>query len=58
MKKERHPQYEKTTISCACGLTYEVGSTKKEMKVNVCSNFHFFTGKQNFVDTGGRVGTV
>jgi large subunit ribosomal protein L31 len=56
VKKELHPNYEKTTISCACGSSYEVGSTKKEMKVEICSNCHpFFTGKQKFVDTGGRV---
>ncbi|MGI6319114.1 MAG: 50S ribosomal protein L31 [Firmicutes bacterium] len=56
MKKDIHPPYEKTTITCACGSVYEVGSTKKNMKVEICSNCHpFFTGKQKFVDTGGRV---
>jgi len=56
MKKEIHPPYTKTKITCACGSTYEVGSTRKELKVEICSNCHpFFTGKQKFVDTGGRV---
>ncbi len=56
MKKEIHPPYAKTTITCACGSTYEVGSTRKELKVEICSHCHpFFTGKQKFVDTGGRV---
>ncbi len=56
MKKGVHPEYVKSKITCACGSTYEVSSTKKEMKVEICSNCHpFFTGKQKFVDTGGRV---
>ncbi len=56
MKKEIHPSYVKTKITCACGSSYEVGSTKKDLKVEICSNCHpFFTGKQKFVDTGGRV---
>jgi large subunit ribosomal protein L31 len=56
VKKGVHPEYVKSKITCACGSTYEVSSTKKEMKVEICSNCHpFFTGKQKFVDTGGRV---
>lgn len=56
MKKDIHPGYEKTKIACACGSAYEVGSTVKDMKVEICSNCHpFFTGKQKFVDSGGRV---
>lgn len=56
MKKELHPEYELTTIKCACGSTFETGSTKDELKVEICSNCHpFFTGKQKFVDSGGRV---
>jgi len=56
VKKEIHPAYEKTKITCACGSAYEVGSTVKDMKVEICSNCHpFFTGKQKFVDSGGRV---
>ena len=56
MKKDIHPKYEKATISCACGNTFETGSTKKIMKVEICSVCHpFFTGKQKIVDTAGRV---
>lgn len=56
MKKDIHPKYEKTKITCACGSVYELGSTRKEMRVEICSKCHpFFTGKQKFVDTGGRV---
>lgn len=56
MKKEIHPEYVKTVIRCACGATFEAGSTKEELKVEICSNCHpFFTGKQKFVDSGGRV---
>ena len=56
MKKKIHPKYEKATISCACGSSFETGSTKKNMKVEICSACHpFFTGKQKIVDTAGRV---
>ena len=56
MKENIHPQYEKTTITCACGAVFETKSTKKEMRVDVCSKCHpFFTGKQKLVDVGGRV---
>ena len=56
MKKEIHPKYGKATISCACGNSFETGSTKKNMKVEICSVCHpFFTGKQKIIDTAGRV---
>jgi len=56
MKKDIHPKYEKAIISCACGNTFETGSTKKNMKVEICSVCHpFFTGKQKIIDTAGRV---
>lgn len=56
MKKEIHPQYEKTIIKCACGNEVEVGSTKKDIRVEICSKCHpFFTGKQKLVDTAGRI---
>ncbi len=56
MKEGLHPNYEKTTIRCACGATFEVGSTKKDIKVEICSKCHpFYTGKQKLVDTSGRV---
>jgi len=56
MKKGIHPKYEKSIISCACGNSFETGSTKKSMKVEICSVCHpFFTGKQKIIDTAGRV---
>jgi large subunit ribosomal protein L31 len=56
MKQGIHPEYEKTKITCACGNVLEVGSTKKDMSVEICSKCHpFFTGKQKLVDTEGRV---
>lgn len=57
MKPEIHPTYnEKVTVTCACGNSFEVGSTASELSVEVCSNCHpFYTGKQKLVDTAGRV---
>ncbi len=56
MKEGIHPNYKKTTVTCACGNTFETGSTKENLRVEICSNCHpFFTGKQKLVDTGGRV---
>jgi large subunit ribosomal protein L31 len=56
MRKGIHPKYEKSIISCACGNSFETGSTKKNMKVEICSVCHpFFTGKQKIIDTAGRV---
>ncbi len=56
MKQGIHPNYEPTVIRCACGATYETRSTRKDLRVDICSNCHpFFTGKQKLVDTGGRV---
>ena len=56
MKKAIQPEYEATTITCACGNVIETRSTQKNIKVEICSKCHpFFTGKQKLVDTGGRV---
>ncbi len=56
MKKDIHPKYGAAKVTCACGETFESGSTKKELRVEICSKCHpFFTGKQKFVDTSGRV---
>jgi large subunit ribosomal protein L31 len=56
MKKEIHPKYTKTTAGCACGATFEVGSTRENIKVEICSQCHpFFTGKQKLVDSAGRI---
>ncbi|MCF6093195.1 50S ribosomal protein L31 [Microaerobacter geothermalis] len=56
MKTGIHPDYKKTTVTCACGNTFETGSVKENLRVEICSECHpFFTGKQKFVDAGGRV---
>ena len=56
MKEGIHPNYQPTTIKCACGEVIETRSTKQDIKVEICSKRHpFFTGKQKLVDTGGRV---
>ena len=56
MKQDIHPNYEQTTITCACGNVISTGSTLKNITVEICSACHpFFTGKQKLVDTGGRV---
>ncbi|GED56835.1 50S ribosomal protein L31 [Brevibacillus formosus] len=56
MKQDIHPKYNVVTVSCACGNEFESGSVKQALKVEICSNCHpFFTGKQKFVDAGGRV---
>ena len=57
MKKDIHPKYYKDAkIICACGNSFKVGSTQKEIHVEICSACHpFFTGKTKLVDTAGRV---
>src|SRR5579883_1018778 len=56
MKEKLHPQYTEATVTCACGNTFKVGSTKKVLKVDVCSKCHpFYTGQQRILDTAGRV---
>ncbi len=56
MKKDIHPEYNETSITCACGNTLQVGSTKSDVRVEICSQCHpFFTGKQKLVDTAGRI---
>ena len=57
MKKDTHPTYypDAKTI-CACGHTFSIGSTVKEIHVEICSQCHpFYTGKEKLVDTAGRV---
>lgn len=56
MRKEIHPEYIESSITCACGNTFKTRSTKKEIRVEICSQCHpFFTGKQKFIDSEGRV---
>jgi len=56
MKKDIHPAYVDTTITCVCGNVIETKSTRKDIKVEICSQCHpFMTGKQKIIDTAGRV---
>ena len=56
MKKEIHPEYKTTTITCLCGNVIETRSTQEKIHVEICSQCHpFFTGKQKLIDTAGRV---
>lgn len=56
MKEGIHPKFDKVQVTCACGETFETGSTKKEIRVEICSKCHpMFTGKQRILDSGGQV---
>ena len=57
MKTKTHPDYKDVTVSCACGNTFSTRSTLcRDIRVEICSACHpFYTGKQKFVDTAGRV---
>ena len=57
MKKDIHPQYhENVKVTCVCGNSFTTGSTKEELKVEICANCHpFYTGKQKLVDSTQRV---
>lgn len=56
MKAEIHPEYHDVMVACACGAQFKTRSTKKDLRVEICSECHpFFTGKQKLVDTAGRV---
>lgn len=56
MRPDIHPEYKLTTVTCACGATFRVGSTRENIRVEICSNCHpFYTGKQRLVHAGGRV---
>lgn len=56
MKNNIHPNYTKCTVTCVCGNTFETRSTVDNIKLEICSECHpFFTGKQKFIDSTGRV---
>jgi large subunit ribosomal protein L31 len=57
VKPTGHPKYYQATVHCAsCGTTFTVGSTREDLRVDVCSNCHpFYTGKQMIIDTAGQV---
>ncbi len=56
MKTDIHPKYSNATVTCGCGNSFQTRSTKQSIQVEICSACHpFYTGKQKFVDTAGRV---
>jgi large subunit ribosomal protein L31 len=56
MKEKIHPNYQESTIICACGEVIHTRSTKPNLRIDICSKCHpFFTGKQKLVDSAGRV---
>jgi large subunit ribosomal protein L31 len=56
MKTEIHPQYQQVDVHCACGESWKTRSTKKDLRIEICSKCHpFFTGKQKLVDSAGRI---
>jgi large subunit ribosomal protein L31 len=56
VKEKIHPQYHEITVSCSCGEQFKTHSTKKELRLEICSACHpFYTGKQKLIDTAGRV---
>ena len=56
MREGIHPNYIEATVVCACGNTFKTRSTKASIRLEICSNCHpFFTGRQKFVDSAGRV---
>jgi large subunit ribosomal protein L31 len=56
MKADIHPKYYDTKVTCGCGNSFTTRSTRKELKVDICSACHpFYTGKLKFVDTAGRI---
>jgi large subunit ribosomal protein L31 len=56
VKKGIHPEYHEVTVSCACGEKFVTKSTRKDLRLEICSKCHpFFTGRQKLIDTAGRV---
>ncbi len=56
MKDGIHPNYGASTVTCGCGNTFETGSVKSELRVDVCSKCHpFYTGQQRAAQARGRI---
>ena len=56
MKSGIHPEYKQVNVHCACGEVWTTGSTRKELRLEICASCHpFFTGKQKLVDSAGMV---
>ena len=51
-----HPEYNNVTVHCGCGNTFQTRSTRSELRIEICGACHpFYTGRQKFVDTAGRI---
>ncbi|MFQ5504981.1 MAG: 50S ribosomal protein L31 [Planctomycetota bacterium] len=56
MRPDIHPKYEKCTVTCACGNSFETRSVLETIRIDICGVCHpFYTGKQKYVDSAGRV---
>jgi large subunit ribosomal protein L31 len=56
MKKDIHPEYKECKVTCACGNSFEIRTTKEAMTIDICNECHpFFTGSEKIVDAAGRV---
>ncbi len=56
MKENLHPRYFTCDVTCSCGAVFTTRSTRKSLKVEICSECHpFYTGKQKIIDSAGRV---
>ncbi|MGA7614496.1 MAG: 50S ribosomal protein L31 [Thermoanaerobaculia bacterium] len=56
MKANLHPEYHDVEVHCACGESWTTRSTKKDLRIEICSKCHpFYTGKQKLVDSAGRI---
>ncbi len=56
MKKDFHPKYEMSRVTCACGNTFTVYSTIGDQRIEICNICHpFYSGQQKLVDTAGRI---
>ena len=57
MKKDIHPTYHsQAVVTCACGNTFKINATRKELSVDLCSACnHFYTGKKKLIDSGGQL---
>jgi len=56
MRKDIHPDYKECAVTCACGNTFEIRTTKEAMTIDICNECHpFFTGSEKIVDAAGRI---
>jgi len=56
MKQGIHPEYYQAQVVCACGETFVTGSTRRQIRLDICSKCHpYYTGQRRLVDTEGRV---